>query len=105
VIGAIAAGARVLRLHGLDKSVRELEVARPGHARKIGGQEPRRPRLVASTPNVTGELTKASVACRCTLVPKRGIRVLVLQPKSSASAKSAESKSVTGMIGRVFDTQ
>jgi hypothetical protein len=53
----------------LPVSRRELEVAGPGHAWKIGGQEPRRPRPVASTSNVAGELTKAPVACRCTLAP------------------------------------
>ena len=59
VIGTVSPRAGVLRVHGLDESARELEVAGPGHTREIGGQEPRRPRLVASTPNVTGELTKA----------------------------------------------
>jgi len=69
VIRAVVARAGVLRVHGLDELARELEVSGPSHARKIDGQEPCRPRLVASTPNVAGELTKASVACRCTLVP------------------------------------
>ena len=46
-----------------------LEVAGPGHANKIGGQEPGRPRVFASTPNVARKLTKALVACGCTLVP------------------------------------
>ena len=69
VIRAVVARAGVLRVHGLDESARELEVAGPGHARKIGGEEPGRSRLVASTPNVVGEVAKAVVACRCTLVP------------------------------------
>ena len=33
VIGAIAARAGVLRVHGLDESARELEVTGPGHAK------------------------------------------------------------------------
>jgi hypothetical protein len=37
VIRAVAARAGVLRVQGLDESARELEVAGPGHARKIGG--------------------------------------------------------------------
>jgi hypothetical protein len=69
VIRALVARAGVLRVHGLDESARELEVAGPGHARKIGGQEPGRSWLVASTPNVKGEVAKSLVACRCTLVP------------------------------------
>jgi hypothetical protein len=69
VIRAVVARAGVLRVDGLDESARELEVAGPGHANKIGGQEPGRARLLASTPNVAGELTKASFACRRTLVP------------------------------------
>jgi hypothetical protein len=69
VIRAVVARAGVLRVHGLDELARELEVSGPSHARKIGGQEPCRPRLVASTPNVVGKVAKALVARRCTLVP------------------------------------
>jgi hypothetical protein len=47
VIGAVAAGAGVLRVHGLDQPAREV-VGR-GDTRKIGGQESRRSRLGAST--------------------------------------------------------
>jgi hypothetical protein len=69
VIGTVAAGAGVLRVHRLDELAGELQVVRLGHTRKIGGQEPGRPRLVASTPNVASELTKAPVVSRSTLVP------------------------------------
>jgi hypothetical protein len=69
VVGTVAARAGVLRVHSLDESARQLEVAGPGHARKIGSQEPRCSRLVASTSNVARELAKPLVACRCTLVP------------------------------------
>jgi hypothetical protein len=69
VISAVATGAGVLRVHGLDELAGELEVFRAGNARKIGGQEPRRPRLVASTPNVVRELAKAFVRRRGALVP------------------------------------
>ena len=68
VVGTVAARAGVLRVHSLDESARQLEVAGPGHARKIGSQEPGRSRLVASTSNVARELAKPLVACRCTVV-------------------------------------
>jgi len=48
-------------MHGFDKSAGELEVVGRGDARKIGGHEPRRSRLGASTPDVARELAKTPV--------------------------------------------
>jgi len=61
MVGAVAARTRVLSVHGLDESACELEVVARDDARKIGGQEPGRPRLGSSTPNVARELTKTPV--------------------------------------------
>jgi hypothetical protein len=62
VVRAVAPGAGILRVHGLDEAARKLEVVGRGDAREIGGQEPRGSWLGTSAPNVARELSKTLVA-------------------------------------------
>lgn len=65
----MGARASVLRLDGLDEPARKLEVVGPCDPWKIGGQEPRRSRLGARTPDVASELAEPLVRRRFALVP------------------------------------
>ena len=59
VIGALAAGPRVLRLDRLDERARKLEVVSSANSRQVGGVEPGGSRLGVSTSNVAREVTEA----------------------------------------------
>ena len=69
MIRALASGAGVLRLDGVDQRAGELEVVFPADPRQIGGVEPRGAWLGLSAPDVARQVSEPPVRRRFALMP------------------------------------
>ena len=69
MIRALASGAGVLRLDGIDELAGELEVVSSADSRQVGGVEPSGTWLGGSPLDVAGQVSEPLVRYRFALVP------------------------------------